>query len=51
MKIQPKNLVWLLGLIPPVLFLLWWDHQAKQGGTNAHIYVSLAQIVGALRET
>lgn len=52
MKIlKTQNLVWLLGLIPPVLFLVWWDHQAKQGGTNAHIYVSLAQILGALRET
>lgn len=46
-----QNLVWLLGFIPPVLFLLWWDNQAKQGGTNAHIYVSLSEIWLALRET
>jgi sulfonate transport system permease protein len=46
-----KHLLWLLGFIPPVLFLLWWDHQAKQGGVNAHVYVSLAQIGEALRET
>ncbi|WKL56742.1 ABC transporter permease [Asticcacaulis sp. ZE23SCel15] len=40
--------VWLLGLIPPVLFLLWWDHEAAKGGANALAFVSLAQVGQAL---
>lgn len=50
-RFTPKNLVWLLGVVPPALFLLWWDHQARQGGVNAHVYVSLSQIGQALTET